>query len=133
MGIPNPQGDFDKFQQYPYPEIGIEFGGEEESPPPIVPYNDIGRETGIASMYGQGPQWDLGGRVYEDEFRDFTSRMGDMPGGPMTYEEFVEAYKRGVLPDLIMVAHPLMGVVETLVETRRQWPHQEDQLLDLMI
>jgi len=51
-------------------------------------------------MMGQGPQYDLGNRVYEDEFRDFTSRMGDMPGGPMTYEEFVEAYKRGILPIL---------------------------------
>ena len=41
LGIPNPQGDFDKFQEYPYPEIGIEFGGEPT--PPIVPFNDVGR------------------------------------------------------------------------------------------
>ena len=82
----------------PIPEIGIEFGVDNWEEPP--PFNDAGREAGIASMYGQGPQYDLGGRVYEDEFRDFTSRMGDMPGGPMTYEEFVEAYKRGVLPGL---------------------------------
>jgi len=65
-----------------------------------LPFNDNLREAGIASMMGQGPQYDLGNRVYEDEFRDFTSRMGDMPGGPMTYEEFVEAYKRGILPIL---------------------------------
>ena len=45
LGIPNPQGDFDKFQEYPYPEIGIEFGGEPI--PPIIPYNDSAREAGI--------------------------------------------------------------------------------------
>ena len=82
----------------PDPEIGIEFGVDNWEEPP--PFNDAGREAGIASRYGQGPQYDLGGRVYEDEFRDFTSRMGDMPGGPMTCEEFVEAYKRGILPGL---------------------------------
>ena len=45
LGIPDPQGDFDKFQEYPYPEIGIEFGGE--TPPPIIPYDDSAREAGI--------------------------------------------------------------------------------------
>ena len=36
-GSPNPQGDFDKFHEYPYPE----------SIPPIIPYNDSAREAGI--------------------------------------------------------------------------------------
>ena len=45
LGIPNPQGDFDKFQEYPYPEISVEFG--EPDIPPIIPYDDSDRETGI--------------------------------------------------------------------------------------
>ena len=90
MGIPNPQGDFDKFQQYPYPEIGIEFGGEEESPPPIVPYNDIGRETGIASMYGQGPQWADTNKRLEKEYYDHMMSGGEK----MSYEDFERIYKR---------------------------------------
>ena len=47
LGIPNPQGDFDKFQEYPYPKISVEFGGQDESPPPIIPYDDSAREAGI--------------------------------------------------------------------------------------
>ena len=65
-----------------------------EEPPAITPFDDSGREAGIASLYGQGPRWAETDRRYEDEYRDYTERMGDMVGGPMTYEEFARAYER---------------------------------------
>ena len=49
LGTQNPQGGFEKFQEYPYPEIGIEFGGQDDPPPPIVPF-DQGREDYIRSQ-----------------------------------------------------------------------------------
>jgi len=105
LGIPNPQGDFDKFQEYPYPEIGIEFGGEPI--PPIVPFNDVGRETGIASMYGQGPMWGETDRRYEDEYRDHVERTGDR----MTYEEFERAWERmHALPRGLHFQEPRAGI-----------------------
>ena len=89
------------YQDLNQAEIDFIFGRTDEIadedmniPPPIVPFNDTGRETAIASMYGQGPQWGGTNRRYEDEFRDYTERMGDMPGGPMTYEEFARGYER---------------------------------------
>ena len=63
-----------------------------ESPQPI-PFDDSVREAGIASLYGQGPQWGGTNRRYEDEYRDYVERSGNMPGGPMTYEEFSEAWE----------------------------------------
>ena len=63
-------------------------------PPPIVPFNDAGRETAIASMYGQGPSWAETDRRYEDEYRDYVESAGDMIGGPITYEEFARGYER---------------------------------------
>ena len=65
-----------------------------EEPPAITPFDDSGREAGIAALYGQGPRWAETDRRYEDEYRDYTERMGDMVGGPMTYEEFARAYER---------------------------------------
>jgi len=62
-------------------------------PPAIVPFDDSVREAGIASMYGQGPQWGETDRRYEDEYRDYVGKIGNMPGGPMTYEEFSEAWE----------------------------------------
>ena len=105
LGIPNPQGDFDKFQEYPYPEISVEFGGEPT--PPIVPFNDVGRETGIASMYGQGPMWGETDRRYEDEYRDHVERTGDR----MTYEEFERAWERThALPRGLHFQEPRAGI-----------------------
>jgi len=105
LGIPDPQGDFDKFQEYPYPEIGIEFGGEPT--PPIIPFNDVGRETGIASMYGQGPMWGETDRRYEDEYRDHVERTGDR----MTYEEFERAWERmHALPRGLHFQEPRAGL-----------------------
>ena len=93
LGAPNPQKDF-PVPEYtgPLPDISIQFG--EPDIPPIIPFDDSGRETGIASLYGQGPRWAETDRRYEDEYRDYTERMGDMVGGPMTYEEFERAWER---------------------------------------
>ena len=60
---------------------------------PSIPFDDSVREAGIASLYGQGPQWGRTDRRYEDEYRDYVERIGNMPGGPMTYEEFSEAWE----------------------------------------
>ena len=53
-------------------------------------FDDTGRETGIASLYGQGPSWAETDRRYEDEYRDYIARTGDRT----TYEEFARAYER---------------------------------------
>ena len=89
IGSPDPQGDF-SVPEYtgPLPNINIEFG--ETDIPPIVPFDDTGRETGIASLYGQGPSWAETDRRYEDEYRDYIARTGDRT----TYEEFARAYER---------------------------------------
>ena len=90
LGTPNPQGGFEKFQEYPYPEIGIEFGGQDEPPPPIVPYKDAVRESAIASRYGQGPQWGDTNRRLEKEYYEYMMSGGEQ----MPYEDFVRRYKR---------------------------------------
>ena len=64
---------------------------EEVIPP--TPFDDSNREAGIAALYGQGPKWGSTNRRYEDEYTDYIERSGDMPGGPMTYEEFSEAWE----------------------------------------
>ena len=89
IGSPDPQGDF-PVPEYtgPLPNISIEFGDPDI--PPIVPFDDTGRETGIASLYGQGPSWAETDRRYEDEYRDYIARTGDRT----TYEEFARAYER---------------------------------------
>jgi len=65
----------------------------EEVAPPLPPYDDPRTESGIASLYGQGPQWGDTNRRYEDDYRNYVERLGDMPGGPMTYEEFVDEWE----------------------------------------
>ena len=85
-----------------------------------LPFDDSVREAGIASLYGQGPQWGRTDRRYEDEYRDFIASQLDTdnkygfnegarysedgtvlinPGvdtrfSPITYEEFVRAYEK---------------------------------------
>ena len=70
----------------------IDRGLEEMQEP--LPFDDSGREVGIVSLYGQGPQWGETNRRYEDEYRDYAEQLGNMPGGPMAYEEFARAYER---------------------------------------
>ena len=47
LGSADPQGDFDSFNEYPYADISVEFGGDGEAPPPIIPFDDSDREEGI--------------------------------------------------------------------------------------
>ena len=53
----------------------IEEQGIVEEVIPPVPFDDSGREAGIASLYGQGPQWGGTNRRYEDEYRDYVERI----------------------------------------------------------
>ena len=69
--------------------------------PPVLPteplpFNDSLREAGIASMYGQGPQFATNNRRYENEYRNFLAGMSDTMKqfGPVTYEEFADAYEK---------------------------------------
>ena len=120
LGSPDPHGDFkptypqDKpinwdlennkyYQDLTPEEIDFIFGRTDEIadkdmnvPPPIVPFDDSEREAGIASMYGQGPQWGETDRRYEDEYRDFIANQSDTMRqfGPVTYEEFADMYER---------------------------------------
>jgi hypothetical protein len=71
----------------------------EVAPPEIVeplPFNDSGREAGIAALYGQGPRFGTTNRRYENEYRDFLASQSDTMRQfePVTYEEFAEAYER---------------------------------------
>ena len=61
-----------------------------------TPFNDSLREAGIASMYGQGPQFATNNRRYENEYRNFLAGMSDTMKqfGPVTYEEFADAYEK---------------------------------------
>ena len=120
LGSPDPQGDFPivypqdrpintdmsknkAYQDLNQAEIDFIFGRTDEIadedmniPPPIVPFNDAGREAGIASLYGQGPQFGTTNRRYENEYRDFLASQSDTMRqfGPITYEEFADAYER---------------------------------------
>lgn len=120
LGSPDPQGDFPivypqdrpintdmsknkAYQDLNQAEIDFIFGRTDEIadedmniPPPIVPFNDAGREAGIASLYGQGPQFGTTNRRYENEYRDFLASQSDTMRQfePVTYEEFAEAYER---------------------------------------
>ena len=58
--------------------------------PYTPPFDDSGREAGIAALYGQGPMWGETDRRYEDEYRDHIERTGER----MTYEEFERAWER---------------------------------------
>ena len=72
IGSPDPQGDFDSFNEYVDNESGLEvtlpLPFDDVIPP--IPFDDSMREAGIASLYGQGPQWGRTDRRYEDEYRD---------------------------------------------------------------
>jgi hypothetical protein len=60
-----------------------------------VPFNDSRREAGIASMYGQGPQFATNNRRYENEYRNFLANMTDTTRSfAPTYEEFSSAYEK---------------------------------------
>ena len=60
----------------------------EEVIPPI-PFDDSGREAGIASLYGQGPRWASTNRRYEKEYRDYIMSSGDQ----IDYDDFERMYE----------------------------------------
>ena len=88
--------DQEKFDDY------IERG---DAPPPI-PFNDAGREAGIATLYGKGPKWGETDRRYEKEYRSHIERTGDR----MTYDEFERAWERmHALPKGLHFQEPRAG------------------------
>ena len=117
IGSPDPHGDFPVTYPQDRPintdmdnnkyyndltqeEIDFIFGRTDKIadedmniPPPIVPFDDSIREAGIASVYGQGPQWGETDRRYEDEYRDYIASSDGKWVLP-TYEEFARAYER---------------------------------------
>ena len=107
LGTPDPQGDFANFNKYATPDIGIEFGEPDIVPPAITPFDDSGREAGIAALYGQGPMWGETDRRYEDEYRDHIERTGER----MSYEEFEGAWERlHALPRGLHYQEPRAGI-----------------------
>jgi len=75
---------------------GQNFEGVAPEPIEPLPFDDSGREAGIAALYGQGPKFGTTNRRYENEYRDFLAGMSDTMRQfePVTYEEFAEAYER---------------------------------------
>ena len=88
LGTPDPQGDFDRFNEYPTPDIGLEFG--EPDIPPIIPYE--GREFGLGQFMNEMPgsmksNW--------EDYLEHVGRLGDMPGGgKLTYDEWHDMMRR---------------------------------------
>ena len=109
LGTPNPQLDFPVPERYtPLPDISIEFNADEGvAPPPIIPFDDSSREAGIATLYGQGPQWADTNKRLEKEYYDHMMRGGEM----MTYEEFERAWERiHALPKGLHYQEPRSGI-----------------------
>jgi len=75
---------------------GQNFEGVAPEPIEPLPFDDSGREAGIAALYGQGPKFGTTNRRYENEYRDFLASQSDTMRQfePVTYEEFAEAYER---------------------------------------
>ena len=72
-----------------------------------LPFDDSGREAGIAALYGQGPMWGETDRRYENEYRDHIERTGER----MTYEEFERAWERlHALPRGLHYQEPRAGI-----------------------
>ena len=57
---------------------------EEEAPPPIIPFDDSGRESGIRGLHKY-----LKPNKYEDEFRAYIESGGDF----MPYHQFERMYE----------------------------------------
>ena len=90
--------DQEKFEDY------MERG---EAPPPIVPFNDANREAGIASLYGQGPQWGSTEGTLRNQYLEHMKRGGEK----MTYEEFERAWERThALPRGLHYQEPRAGI-----------------------
>ena len=89
LGSADPQGDFDSFNEYADNESGLEVTVPLQMQEPL-PFDDSGREEGIASMMKSGLNL-AGRRPYEDVYREFVESSG--PSKVMvTYEDFMENY-----------------------------------------
>ena len=88
LGIPSPQGDFARFNEYPTPEIGVEFGGEEV-PPALPPYE--GREFGLGQFINEMP---TSRKSDWEDYLEYVQRLGDMEGGHLEYDEWHDMMRR---------------------------------------
>jgi hypothetical protein len=92
LGIPSPQGDFARFNEYPTPEIGVEFGGEEV-PPALPPYE--GREFGLGQFINEMP---TSRKSDWEDYLEYVQRLGDMEAGyhkqKLTYDEWQRMMRR---------------------------------------
>ena len=91
LGIPSPQGDFARFNEYPTPGISVEFGGEP--PPPITPYE--GREFGLGQFINEMP---TSRKSDWEDYLEYVQRLGDMEAGyhkqKLTYDEWHNMMRR---------------------------------------
>ena len=75
--------------------------------PYTQPFNDANREAGIASLYGQGPQWGSTEGTLRNEYLEHMKRGGEK----MTYEEFERAWERlHSLPRGLHYMEPRSGI-----------------------
>ena len=88
LGAADPQGDFDRFNEYPTPEIGVEFGGEEV-PPALPPYE--GREFGLGQFINEMP---TSRKSDWEDYLEYVQRLGDMEGGRLEYDEWHDMMRR---------------------------------------
>jgi len=86
LGIPSPQGDFARFNEYPTPDIGVEFG---EQPPPLPPYE--GREFGLGQFINEMP---TSRKSDWEDYLEYVQRLGDMEGGHLEYDEWHDMMRR---------------------------------------
>ena len=90
-GSPNPQGDFARFNKFPTPDIGIEFGVDE--PPALPPYE--GREFGLGQFMKEMPS---SRKSDWEDYLKYAERLGDMEAGyhkqKLTYDEWHNMMRR---------------------------------------
>ena len=97
LGEPNPQLDF-PITEGPMPEMSIEFGADEGvAPPPIIPFDDSGREEGIMRNMMPQQRRDEDHPLW-DQYWNFLIDEGDsydnIQGGPPTFEQYLGAWER---------------------------------------
>ncbi len=87
LGSADPQGDFARFNEYPTPDIGVEFGGTDS--PPIIPYE--GREFGLGQFINEMP---TSRKSDWEDYLEYVQRLGDMEGGHLEYDEWHDMMRR---------------------------------------
>jgi len=80
------------------PEMSIEFGADEGvAPPPIIPFDDSGREEGIMRNMMPQQRRDEDHPLW-DQYWNFLIDEGDsydnIQGGPPTFEQYLGAWER---------------------------------------